>query len=361
MSGQSQQTQQAAQNTTQATGQNTTGTSQYGGNQTQSLTPWDQTAPLVGGIASSLTNMLPSTGLNPNQQTAVQQMLASAQAGNPFTSQLTGATSGLLAGGGANAQNQNINDVISQMQGYLPSVSNTLASQLAPIINQPLGTISPALQGMLNTARSDVTNQVNQEFAGAGRDMSGLNVQALGRGITAAQDPILANQYNTQIAQLLQGAGLQAQTGLNAANSLFTNSLQGYNALSGNNQNAISNILQGITTGAPAAMNALTYGPQATLAAGNLQQGIPQQNLQYLASLGLPLAQTFGTQTGATTGNAAQQGAQFTQQGGQGTTSGTTTSNPSALQQALGWSQIFGNLFGSKSGGAVGNAVGLFG
>jgi hypothetical protein len=235
-----------------------------------------------------------------------------------------------------------------------------LASQVAPIINQPLGTISPALQGMLNTSASDVTNQVNQEFAGAGRDMSGLNVQALGRGITAAQDPILANQYNTQIQQLLSAAGLQSQTGLNAANSLFTNSLQGYNALSGNNQNAISNILQGMTTGVPTSMNALTYGPQALLTAGNLQQGIPQQNLQYLASLGLPLAQAFGTQTGTTAGNAAQQGAQFTQQGGTGTISGTTTSNPSALQQALGWSQIFKNLFPQGAGGAVSNAGNLF-
>jgi hypothetical protein len=123
--------------------------------------------------------------------------------------------------------------------------------------------------------------------------------------------------------------------------------------MSGNNQNAVSNILQGIITGVPGSMNALNYTPQALLAAQGLQQGIPQQNLQYLASLGLPLAQAFGTQTGTTGGNAAQQGAQFgTQTGNQ-----QTTVNPSALQQALGWSQVFGNLFGGQGSGGAGNAA----
>jgi hypothetical protein len=349
MGGQSQQDQA----TTQNTGQNSTQTSQYGGTQTQYLSPWQQTNSLLSGITGGLTNMLPTTQINPTQQAAIDMLTQSAMQGNPFTSQITGATGGLLAGGGANQYNPAIQALLGQNQPLYSGITSALNSQLAPIVNQPLGTISPALQGMLDTARSDVTNQVNQQFAAAGRDMSGLNQQALGRGITAAQDPILANQYNTQIQQLLQGAGLQAQTGLNAANSGFQNSLAGINAMSGNNQNAVSNILQGIITGVPGSMNALNYTPQALLAAQGLQQGIPQQNLQYLASLGLPLAQAFGTQTGTTGGNAAQQGAQFgTQTGNQ-----QTTGNPSALQQALGWSQIFGNLFGGQGGGAASNAA----
>ena len=49
-------------------------------------------------------------------------------------------------------------------------------------------------------------NSVNGQFAGAGRDLSGLNQQYLGRGITAAEAPILLNQYNQNVAQRQQAA-----------------------------------------------------------------------------------------------------------------------------------------------------------
>jgi len=101
-------------------------------------------------------------------------------------------------------------------------------------------------------------------------------------------------------------------------------------------------MLQGLQTGVPASLNALSFTPQMMLAAQGLQQGIPQQNLQYLASLGLPLAQTFGTQTGTNTGTAGQSGAQSGQQIG----NTQTTVDPSLMNQALGWSQVFSNLFG---------------
>lgn len=347
MGGQSQQQQNANQNTSQQNFQN----SNYGGNQTQYLSPWQQTQPLLQNIIGGLNTQ--PTGINPQQQSAIDILMQQAQQGNPFTSQITGVTGGLLGGAGLTQFNPQIGAAINQLATTLPGISSTLNAQLAPIINQPLGSISPALQGMLDTARSDVTNQVNQQFAAAGRDMSGLNQQALGRGITAAQDPILANQYNTQIGQLMQAAGLQAQTGQAGANSLFSGILGGSQAMTGNQQAAVNAMLQGLTTGVPSSLNALSFTPQMMLAAQGLQQGIPQQNLQYLASLGLPLAQTFGTQTGTTSGTAGQSGAQSGTNIGQT----NTTIDPSALQQALGWSQVFSNLFGGGGGGGGGGGA----
>jgi len=339
MGGQSTQQQNANQNQSlNAVGsQNSTQNSGYTGNQTQFTTPWAQTNPLLSNLITGLNTQ--PTGINPQQQGAIDILMQQAQAGNPFTSMITGATGGLLQGGGANALNPQIQGLIDQYQGAL-----------SPILNQTLGAISPALQATLDQQASDVSNRITSQFAGAGRDVSPGNSQAVARGITAANNPILANQYNTQVSQMLQ-AGQQGLAG----------ALAGYGLMGNNNQNAISNILQGITTGVPSSLNALSFTPQMMLAAQSLQQGIPQQNLQYLASLGLPLAQAFGTQTGTNTGTANQTGTQTSNQIQQGQNLGqtNTTNNPSLLQDALGWSQVFSNLFGGQGGGGAGNAAKL--
>ena len=60
------------------------------------------------------------------------------------------------------------------------------------------------------TITSDISNQVNSEFAGAGRDLSGLNQQTLARGLSQGLAAPLLGQYNTDV-----------QNQLAAANSLY--------------------------------------------------------------------------------------------------------------------------------------------
>ena len=43
---------------------------------------------------------------------------------------------------------------------------------------------TPGFSDALAATNADITNQVNGMFAGAGRDLSGLNQQALARGLS---------------------------------------------------------------------------------------------------------------------------------------------------------------------------------
>jgi hypothetical protein len=143
---------------------------------------------------------------------------------------------------------------------------------------------NPALQAQLDQIASDTTNQVNGQFAAAGRDMSGMNQQTLARGIAQGEAPVIAGQYNQDVANQLS-----------AANSLYgaQNSTSGL--LSGLTQQGLANQLQGVTSSQDA-LNAQNYTPQQQLALAQLAQQIPAQNLSLLAQIGVPIA-GLGSQT----------------------------------------------------------------
>ena len=44
-------------------------------------------------------------------------------------------------------------------------------------------------------------------FAGAGRDLSGLNTQTLARGLSQGEGQLVANQYNANVANQLGAMG----------------------------------------------------------------------------------------------------------------------------------------------------------
>jgi hypothetical protein len=64
---------------------------------------------------------------------------------------------------------------------------------------------TPGFSDAINTMTSDITNQVNGSFAGAGRDFSGANQMALGRGLTSGLAPTIAAQYNQNVTSPLYG------------------------------------------------------------------------------------------------------------------------------------------------------------
>src|SRR6185312_8181204 len=98
----------------------------------------------------------------------------------------------LLNGGGATANDNNISGNLSTYQGLL-----------TPYANGSMIGNNPALKAQLDSLTQDITNQVNGQFAAAGRDMSGANTQTLGRGIAQGVAPVLAAQYNTDVDRAL--------------------------------------------------------------------------------------------------------------------------------------------------------------
>ncbi len=257
--------------------------------QTQQSTsaPWQAAQPDLTSILGQLNPLIANSGLTPTESSAINQLSQNASQGNPFTGQITGLATNLLNGGGATAQ-----------APALQSGLSTLQSQLTPFANGSMVGNDPALQAQLAQIASDTTNQVNGQFAAAGREFSGANQQALARGIAQGEAPVIASQFNQDVANQM-----------NAANSLFGARNTTSNALSGLNQQALANQLQGVSS-AQDALNAQNYAPQQQLALAQLAQNIPAQNLSLLAQIGVPIAGLGGQSTSNSQGTQDMSGAQ---------------------------------------------------
>jgi hypothetical protein len=283
---------------------------------TQSQTqPWLEAQPLLKNMLTQLQGGLSNTGITSNETSALNTIEQNANnSAAKYAPMVDSYATTLLNGGGATAQSGNINDAY---QAYLratqPLASNTNYD--------PRNT--PGFADTIAALTSDITNATNGQFAAAGRDMSGYNQQAIGRGIMQGVAPTIMAQYNANVANQ-QGA---AKDLYNAANT--TAGIQ-----TGLTQQDLANRGQGVTA-AGAATDAANAGANATLAAEAQRRGIPVQALGLLAQIGIPIA-SLGSQSSGTS---------------------TTTNQMAGVQQFQGIASGLGSLFGgggSGGGGAVG-------
>ncbi len=250
--------------------------------QSSQTQPWQQAQPLLQGILDQSNTMLGTTGPNSTQQSAIDQLTQNAQSSPDFTPQATALTGDLFNGG--TDRTGMVNSTYSDLQRRLSSAAD--GANIGPNGN-------PALKGYLDTIANDVGNSVNSQFAAAGRDLSGLNVQALGRGIAQGQAPILAQQYNTDVANQMGAANTLYGAGINTAQQL-----------SGLDQQRFANRSAGfgIAQQFPALQN---QNANQLLQAGSIGTGIQQQNLGFLGQLGTSIGslgqQSNGTGTNTTT------------------------------------------------------------
>jgi hypothetical protein len=263
------------------------GTSTTSQTQQSTTAPWAAAQPDLSGILGQLNPLIQNSGLNSTESGAINQLSQNAAQGNPYASQISSFAGNMLNGGGATQQAPNLQSGLS-----------TLQSQLTPYANGSMIGNNPALQAQLAQIASDTTNQVNGQFAAAGRDMSGMNQQTLARGIAQGEAPVIAGQYNQDVANQLS-----------AANSLYgaQNSTSGL--LSGLNQQGLANQQQGVASSQDA-LNAQNYTPQQQLALAQLTQSIPAQNLALLAQIGVPIAGLGSQTTGQSQGTQTESGAQ---------------------------------------------------
>lgn len=219
-----------------------------------------------GGVNSDLTGA---------ENSALQALSGNASAGNQFAPAITGLANTLLGGGGPDRSGM-INDAYLQYQ-------KSLASTAAGDYVNPAS--NPALQGYLSTIANDVSGRVNGMFAHAGRDLSGMNLQSLARGITEGQAPVLVDAYNRA-----RGDQLAAQ------DKLFGAGGQTAGLLSNLDQTRLGNQQAGITA-ADAANTAQNWGPMQILQIEAQRRGIPLQTLTQQMGLVMPAAQAFGSKT----------------------------------------------------------------
>ena len=235
--------------------------------------PWQAAQPMLQSILGQIGTGLNNTGLTGAETGALNTLQTNAAQGNPYAGQIGDYAQSLFNGGGANAQAPNVQSNLA-----------TLQSQLTPFANGSMVGNNPALAAQLSQIQTDVGNSVNSQFAAAGRDLSGANQMAYGRGVAAAEAPVIAGQYNQDVANQI-----------GAANALYNAGNTTANTLSGMQQNYLANQGQGVSA-AQSALDAQNYGANATLAEEAQRRGIPVQALSLLAQLGTPIAQ-LGTQS----------------------------------------------------------------
>src|SRR6266542_891868 len=237
-----------------------TSTTQQTSQQSQSE-PWKPAKLYLQQTLQQLGPALGNTGTSPGENSALQQLIGNAQAMPNF-----GGAAGDLAGQLLNGTFQ-VNPNSTVGQSY-----DALKGQYAPYTGSdyinPYN--NPAFKNYLDTTTRDIADRVNSMFAGAGRDLSGINQESLARGITEGTAPIFANQYNTL-------AGQQQH----AIDSLFSGGL-------GASAAGVGNATTGL--GAAGAVPGITnQNAQSLLQAYAQKYGLPLSKLGQAESLLLPI------------------------------------------------------------------------
>jgi len=245
---------------------------------------------MLTGILNNINGYLPQTGLTGTQNQALGQIEQNNGLFSGFAPQVQNYTSDLLSGGGALNQAGNVNqNYLNYQNATQPLASNTNYNPYS----------TPGFSDAINTMTNDITNNVNGSFAAAGRDFSGANSQALGRGLTQGLAPTIAAQYNQNI---------QNQQG--AAGNLYNAGNTNAGILSGLQQQSLANRGAGVGS-IGTGLDAINSGASSTLAAEAQRLGIPLQNLGLLANIGIPIAglgsQSSGTGTAQNQMSGAQQ------------------------------------------------------
>jgi hypothetical protein len=241
---------------------------------TQSVTPWE---PVSGALTQLAGGIKAPQGLTGGEASAINQWGNIGKKGHQFTGAYDGVARGLLTptdyGGYAK-------DAYADMQGNLGGYAS--GAMLDPQNN-------PYFAGLMTQLGDQAAQRTNAQFAAAGRDLSGANMSAVGRGVTEAQLPVLANMY-----QQNQDRQFQANSMLQGAGYGLSGLLSDLDTAEGNRQ------LAGIQAG-NSAMDARLWGPQQMLASEGARRGIPLQSQTAYSGLLGDLASRFGTQNQSST------------------------------------------------------------
>ncbi len=266
------------------------GTSTTQQSQASTTNPWAPAQPDLQGMLGQIGTNLNNTGLTGTESNALTGIANNgANATAAYAPQIGANATSLLNGGGANNQAGAVN---SAYQNYY-NQTNPLASNTNYDPTQ-----TPGMANLLSTIQSDVGNNVNGQFAAAGRDFSGANQMAYGRGIAQGEAAPLLAQYNQNVQNQQGAAGNLYQAG-NATSGLLSGMQNQFNANT-----------QAGTQAASDAQSANNAGNNAALQAEAARRGIPVQALGLLAQIGIPIAGLGGQSTGQSNGTNTMSGAQ---------------------------------------------------
>ena len=241
--------------------------------------PWDVTIPYITDFLGKVPN---AQGPTADQTGAIDALKSQVSQGNPNTGQIMD-----LAGDQFGTQSQS-----GTVQNGYADLSRRM-SPTADGSNLDLGN-NEYLQNLLTQVGDDAAMRTNAQFAAAGRDLSGANQMAVGRGVTQAQLPLLLDQYNRE-----QGRTDAAQRSLFDASGSTAGQVQSLDAA------ALAQRERGIDT-TKAGLEAQAYGPTQMLNLDEQLKGLTYDELDRIAGLLFPAAklgeQSSGSGTSKTKG-----------------------------------------------------------
>lgn len=234
--------------------------------------PWDVTIPY---ITDFLGKVPAAKGPTADQVGAINDLKSQVSAGNPNAGAIMD-----LANDQLGTQSQS---------GMVKTGYDDLTRRLTPTADGANldVTENPYLQKLLQQVGDNAAMRTNAQFAGAGRDMSGANQMAVGKGVTQAQLPLLFDQYNRE----------QARTDA-AARDLYGASGTTASSITALDAAANAERAKGIDA-TKAALEAQAYGPTQILNLDEQLKGLTYDELDRIAALLYPAAK-LGEQSSGT-------------------------------------------------------------
>lgn len=245
--------------------------------------PWDVTIPYLTDFLGELGGA-GGRGISPDQALAFAALKANAAEGNPWTSSIAG-----LADQAFGTKDRT-GTVQSAFEGLKGTLGDIAGGKYLDVMQ------NPELRKMIDSVGTDTQNRINAMFAGAGRDLSGANQESVAKGVTAAQLPIIMDQYNRERAAQADAA----KTLHDAEKGVATTSSE---------LDAARLALQrlGIDLG-DAAIGARDYAANQILNLDQQIKQLPLQDLGLLASILFPVAGMGAQEEGTSKGKSSSSG-----------------------------------------------------
>ena len=252
-------------------GSKTPATTTQNQSSTTTQNPWATAQPLLNNLVGGYMGVNPAvTGA----QSQAGQNLISSAAGIPnLTPQAT----------------QSVQNIFGSA-GMLPATWGQVSGNLSPIAGMSSNPYqTPGFGDALNTLTQNITNTVKGQYAASGRSPSGAGdyAQSLGRGLMQGEAPILQDQYNKNIGNIMSANQMLSNAGINTSQEMSGNMLAA---------------LQGAGLLPSVAMAPAT----AQMGAANAVYGQPIQNLNQVLTPAMGLGGMGGTTTGVGTATGTQ-------------------------------------------------------
>ena len=240
--------------------------------------PWAYATPAIQGFTDKLSTA-GGIGMTPDQSAAFGVLKNNAAQGNPWTAKQAGLAD----------QAYNTADRSGMVGSQFNAMQTNLGNYANGSMNDPAS--NPYLSKYMDQVGTQAFDKINAQFAGAGRDLSGINQKAAAAGYTEASLPLAFNQYNQGVANQFSA----------------NNALMGGAQSTATTQGALDQQRLGMQAQAGAlgqqALDMRNSGANQVL---NLDQQIkqmPYEDLSQLAALLFPAAGLGGVTTGTGQGN----------------------------------------------------------